>query len=182
MRIRFIALALTLLVGTALAPAEVPANFRTENLVAWCVVPFDAKKRGPAARAALLEDLGLKRCAYDWRAEHVPTFEDEILEYKEHGIEYFAFWSAHEAAFSLFEKHRLAPQIWRTAPSPKAAAQEERVAAAASALEPLVKRAAQLGSSFGLYNHGGWGGEPANLVLVGNEDVATPPMRAQRIF
>ena len=85
---------------------------RRENLVAWCIVPFDAAKRGPAERATMLKELGIMRCAYDWREEHVPTFEQEILEYKKHGIEYFAFWSAHEEAFKLFEKHDLHPQIW----------------------------------------------------------------------
>src|SRR5262249_40928452 len=44
--------------------------FRQDNLVAWCIVPFDAKKRGPEDRAAMLERLGFKHFAYDWRAEH----------------------------------------------------------------------------------------------------------------
>ena len=26
----------------------------------------------------MLEELGLKKLAYDWREEHVPTFEDEF--------------------------------------------------------------------------------------------------------
>src|SRR5439155_11909566 len=30
------------------------------NLVAWCIVPFDARKRGPEDRAAMLEKLGFK--------------------------------------------------------------------------------------------------------------------------
>ena len=33
---------------TTAAETEVPTNLRTENLVAWCIVPFDAKRRGPA--------------------------------------------------------------------------------------------------------------------------------------
>ena len=57
-------------------------NLAQENLVAWCIVPFDAKDRGPAERAAMLKRLGLRRVAYDWRDKHVPTFEQEILEYK----------------------------------------------------------------------------------------------------
>ena len=61
----------------------------------------------------MLKELGITRCAYDWREEHVPTFEQEILEYKKHGIEYFAFWSTHEEAFRLFEKYDLHPQIWQ---------------------------------------------------------------------
>jgi len=140
--------------------------FEKRNLVAWCIVPFDAAKRGPKARAEMLERLGLRRCAYDWRAEHVPTFEAEIEAYAAHGIEFFAFWGAHEEAFRLFEKHALQPQIWQTAPSPKGDSQEQRVEAAVAALLPLARGTTSLGCQLGLYNHGGWGGEPANLIAV----------------
>src|SRR6185369_245209 len=79
--------------------------FARTNLVAWCIVPFDSKKRGPAERAEMVAKLGFRKVAYDWRAEHVPTFEQEILEYQKHGLEYFAFWSKHDEAFKLFEKY-----------------------------------------------------------------------------
>lgn len=143
-----------------------PANLRTEKLVAWCIVPFDASKRGPAERAKMLADLGMKRCAYDWRNDNVPEFEEEILQYRKHGIEMFAFWGGHEEAFRLFEKHKLRPQIWRTLPSPKEGTQEEKVVAAARSMEALAKKTDELECKLGLYNHGGWGGEPANLVAV----------------
>ena len=146
--------------------ADNPPPFDRANTVAWCIVPFDGQKRTPAARAAMVRSLGLTRVAYDWRAEHVAEFEQEFLEYRRQGIELFAFWSAHEAAFRLFEKHGLRPQIWQTAPSPEAATTDERVTAAAARLLPLVKRSRELGSRLGLYNHGGWGGEPENLVAV----------------
>ncbi|MEM7386374.1 MAG: hypothetical protein AAF514_15640, partial [Verrucomicrobiota bacterium] len=150
--------------------AQKPAtNLDRENLVPWCVVPFDAKKRGPKERAQMLKDLGLRRCAYDWRAEHVPQFEEEILEYKKQGIEFFAFWSRHEKAFRLFEKHGLHPQIWQTAGSPSEGDQKEKIAAAADAMESLARRTAELECPLGLYNHGGWGGKPANLVAVCEE-------------
>ena len=71
-------------------PAESGDNFAKEELVAWCIVPFDAEKRGPAARALMLKRLGLIRVAYDWRAQHVKEFEAEILQYKNHGLEFFA--------------------------------------------------------------------------------------------
>lgn len=160
-------LSLTLLAARVPALAnEIPANLRTENLVAWCIVPFDAAKRNPAERAAMLKDLGLRRAAYDWRAEHVAEFEEEILQYKKHGIEYFAFWGQHDEAYRLFEKHELHPQIWRTLASPQGGSQHEKVEAATKAMEALAKRTAQLGCKLGLYNHGGWGGEPQNLVAV----------------
>ena len=137
-----------------------------ENLVAWCIVPFDAKKRSPKERAAMLSRLGIKRAAYDWRAEHVSSFEEEILEYKKNGIEYFAFWDTHERAFELFEKHGIRPQIWKTLASPAQGTEQEMVKAAAATLLPLVKRTQKMGSRLGLYNHGGWGGRPENLVAV----------------
>lgn len=157
-----------LLIGAVFAEssAEPPANFQDENLVAWCIVPFDSKQRGPAERAEMVKRLGLRRVAYDWRPQHVATFEEEILQYQQHGIEYFAFWGVHDHAFKLFETHDLHPQIWQTVSSPDSASQADRVKAAATTLLPLVQRTRALGSKLGLYNHGGWGGEPRNLVAV----------------
>ena len=132
----------------------------------WCIVPFDAAKRGPAERSAMLAELGLRRCAYDWRSKHVAEFEEEILQYEKHGIEYFAFWGQHDQAFRLFGKYDLHPQIWNTLPSPEKATQAENVASATRALLALAKHTAEMGCKLGLYNHGGWGGEPANLIAV----------------
>jgi hypothetical protein len=141
-------------------------NLRRENLVAWCIVPFDANKRGPAERAEMIRRLGLKRVAYDWRAEHVPQFEEEILQYQKHGIEYFAFWSWHDAMEPLIKKHGIKPQIWIMCRPPGGEKQEEKVANAAKSLLPLVNKTAALGLQLGIYNHGGWAGEPANMVAV----------------
>ena len=110
------------------AGARLPAGQAAEcqllarsNLVAWCIVPFDAKKRGPVERAEMATRLGFSRIAYDWREQHVPTFEQEILEYQKRGLEFFAFWDTHDKAFELFAQHGLHPQFWVTAPSPAAA-------------------------------------------------------------
>lgn len=160
----------TLVLGDAPpASAGEPSGFdlfAKDNLVAWCIVPFDAEKRGPSARAEMLVRLGIRKVAYDWRQQHVPTFEEEILQYKKHDLEYFAFWSWHEDMGRLIEKHEIKPQIWRTLPSPRAGTQEEKVEAAAKQLAPLVTRAGELGCKVGLYNHGGWGGESENMVVV----------------
>lgn len=141
-------------------------NFATDRLIAWCIVPFDARRRGPRERAEMVRRLGMRRVAYDWRDEHVPQFEDEILQYQQHGIEFFAFWSWHPQMEPLVRKYGIRPQIWESNPSPAAESQSERVAATARQLLPLVEKARELNCPFGLYNHGGWGGEPANLVAV----------------
>ena len=114
----------------------------------------------------MLKRLGIKRLAYDWRDRHVSTFEEEILTLKQHDVEFFAFWGAHPEMFRLFKKHGIAPQVWRTPPSPNQGTQEEKVQTCGKALLPLVDQTRKLGCPLGIYNHGGWSGEPENLVAV----------------
>ena len=143
-----------------------PSSFSRDKLVAWCIVPFDGKNRGPAERAEMLRRLGMKRVAYDWRQKHVSEFEEEILQYKKHGLEYFAFWGTHPRAFELFKKYDLHPQIWMMIQVPKGKTQQDKIRNASTALLPLVRQTQQAGCKLGLYNHGGWSGEPQNLVAV----------------
>lgn len=149
-----------------LASAGEPDVLQQDNLVAWCIVPFDAAKRTPQERAAMLKELGITKCAYDWRAEHVATFEDEIKAYQKEGIEFFAFWRTHDKALELFAKYDLHPQIWDMIPQPGADTQEAKVEEAANRLKAVAERTKQADLPLGLYNHGGWGGEPANMVAV----------------
>jgi hypothetical protein len=147
--------------------ADTPYLFDRKNIVAWCIVPFDTVKRDPAQRAVMVQKLGLTKVAYDWRGEHVPQFEQEILEYQKYGIEFFAFWSVHDEALKLFEKFKLHPQIWVINRSPDGKlTRDEQIKEATAWLLPLVERTRKLGCPLGLYNHGGWGGEPENLVAV----------------
>jgi azurin len=139
--------------------------FEKPNLAAWCIVPFDSKMRSPEERAEMVAKMGIKKIAYDWRQEHVAEFEREILAYQKHGIEFFAFWSTHDEAFRLFEKHKLSPQFWVMIPD-KGPTQEEKIKNAATGLLPVLERAKKIGSQVGIYNHGGWGGEPENMVAV----------------
>lgn len=143
-----------------------PTLFARSNLVAWCIVPFDSKNRTPKERAEMVRQLGFTKVAYDWRENHVATFEQEIQEYQKNKIEYLAFWGTHDKATELFAQYKLTPQIWQTAPSPAGKTHEEKVAAAVKQLGPLVEKTAQMKCQLGLYNHGGWGGEPENLVAV----------------
>ncbi len=75
------ALAVCAVLSLACAPQSTVAAqshnslFARTNVVAWCIVPFDAKHRGPEERAAMLEKLGFTMLAYDYRAEHIPTFD-----------------------------------------------------------------------------------------------------------
>lgn len=159
-----LAIAGILLGGLGALSAAEPL-YATKNIAAWCIVPFDNQKRTPEQRAAMVAKMGLTKVAYDWRQEHVPEFEAEILAYKKHGIEFFAFWTTHDQAFALFEKHQLHPQIWVTAGN-KGDTQEAKVKNAAEGLLPVVAKAAKIGSKVAIYNHGGWQGEPENMVAI----------------
>ncbi len=101
--------------------AQAPADrlFARDNLIAWCIVPFDAKKRGPEDRAAMLERLGFKHFAYDWRAEHIPTFDAEIDALKRHGVALDAFWVApgelnreSRIILDVLKRHGVKAQLW----------------------------------------------------------------------
>ncbi|MEO8271177.1 MAG: hypothetical protein ABI557_15755, partial [Aureliella sp.] len=69
-------------------------NLQRDKLVAWCVVPFDAAHRSPEQRAQMLDELGLKHLAYDWREEHVASWDAEIDALKRHNIELTGWWCA----------------------------------------------------------------------------------------
>ncbi|MEM9157890.1 MAG: TIM barrel protein [Verrucomicrobiota bacterium] len=154
--------------AASVAFAEVPENFRRENLVVWCVAPpWDLNNRNAEERATCLSEMGIKRMAFNWRRE--ADFEEEMEQCAKHGIDFFAFWNEHEEAFGLFEKRGIRPQIWKTNQTPKVEGQQAKVKAAADRMMPFAQRAKELGCRFGLYNHGRWGGEPRNLVAVCEE-------------
>ena len=174
------ALLLISFLSPVVARLESADLFDKSNLAAWCIVPFDAAKRTPEARAEMVAKMGIGKIAYDWRAENIPEFEREILAYQKHGIEFFAFWGQQEEAFQLFEKYKLSPQLWVMIKEPDVAqsvaqgvtqgvTQKEKVKNAVDGLLPLLQRAKSLGSKVGIYNHGGWGGEPENMVAVCND-------------
>ena len=160
----------------AAEPVDVAARaqqlFRRDNLVAWCIVPFDAKKRGPEERATMMENLGFKHFAYDWRGEHVPTFEQEWDALAKHGVALDAFWSTPPDFPGLLEslqKRGLTPSFWVMAGAPGELDQQAKVKHAADRIRSVAEVAAKAGCRVSIYNHGGWAGEPENMVAICDE-------------
>lgn len=145
---------------------NVPDNFKAENLVPWCTVAFDSKQRSPEDRAQMFVDLGLKRSAYAWRKRHLPEFEREIEAYKANGIEYLAFFNWHPSIEPLIKKHNIKPQIWHYMEANPTGTQQEKIVAIANRVKKMVDKTRELGLKFALYNHGGWTGEPDNMIAV----------------
>jgi putative heme-binding domain-containing protein len=178
------------LVGLMIATGAHPAAFASDdepccevdlfgrdNLIAWCIVPFDSKRRDPEQRAEMLQRLGFKHFAYDWRTEHIPTFDAEIEALKRRGIALDAFWVApgelnddSRRILETLRRHEVKAQLWvllDLGPDRvEGAEQERRVKLAAEKLKPLAEEAAKVGSTVVLYNHGGWFGEPENQIAI----------------
>lgn len=155
---------------------ETPATkwlFGRENLVAWCIVPFDRRQRSPEERAEMLARLGFRHFAYDWRAEHLPTFERELDALKAHGISLDAVWfpaalnDDAKTILTLLERRDLHTQLWITMgdPAPQGG-QSAKLAAAVATLKLIAAEADKIGCQVALYNHGGWFGEPENQLAV----------------
>jgi sugar phosphate isomerase/epimerase len=175
-----ICLTLAALNGFALDATPTPRTdlglFARTNLVAWCIVPFDAKKRGPEERAAMLEKLGFKLFAYDYRAEHVSTFDAEMEALKRHHVRLLAWWfpsTLNEEAkliLDVIKRHGLRDvQLWLTGGGEQTKSAEEqraRVEAEAQRLRPIAEAAARIGCTVALYNHGAWFGEPENQIEI----------------
>jgi sugar phosphate isomerase/epimerase len=159
---------------TATAPASQPAAdiFARGNLVAWCIVPYDGQHRNPQQRAEMLERIGLRKFAYDWRAQHLPGFDSELDELQKHKIELVGVWFPdalnNDARFMLdcLAKHHVHTQLWVASWGSDGLAQQARVDEVADRMRPIAKAAGQIGCTLGLYNHGGWFGEPENQLAI----------------
>jgi sugar phosphate isomerase/epimerase len=151
-----------------------------ENLIAWCIIPYDAPGRSPAERAEMLNELGISQLAYDYRDEHLPFFEEEIHVLEEHGIELRSVWfwvqgkgddllnHANEFVLETLESTGAGTELWVSFPDDyfMDSADEENLQMAVEAIKLILPRAEKAGCTIALYNHGGWFGEPGNLVRI----------------
>ena len=175
------ALAATLAAVAALS-ADKPSTksiFAKNNLVAWCIVPFDAAHRGPVERAQMLKRLGITMLAYDWRDKDIPTFDQEVDALAKYGIKLQAFWltsgpdpaseNGVRAVLDLLKRRNVRTEIWYMYEPPAgfdALSQEGKVAQVAKAVKYLAVETQKLRCKVGIYNHEGWYGEPENELAV----------------
>lgn len=157
-----------------------PDVFEKENLVAWCIVPFDANERSPEQRADMLVELGLTKMAYDYRDKHVPSFPEEFKAMKEHNIEMSAVWlwldpmgddilgDMGRAILQATEESGTHTEVWVSFPEEVFAnlSDDEAVAKGVEILSFVLEKVESMGCTMALYNHGAWFGEPENQVKI----------------
>ncbi len=167
---------------SAAEESTVEPDFSMENLLAWCIVPFDAKERNPEERISMLKDLGFSQYAYDWRQKHLDEMEQEIGLARQNNIEMMAVWmwidansdspgnlsSTNERIFSILEKTGLKTEIWLGFNSNyfEGLEEGEAIEKAVEMIGHLGDRASAIECKLALYNHGGWFGEPENQVKI----------------
>lgn len=157
-------------------------NIMSENIYAWCIVPFDALERSPEARIEMLKKLGIKKYAYDWREEHLPSMAEELRLANKNGVEVIAVWvwiddnwdsleklnSSNEKVFSVIEEVGYSGQIWVSfnANYFENLSDADAVKKGAAMIAFLSRKARALNCKVGLYNHGDWFGEPENQIKI----------------
>ncbi len=154
--------------------------FDKKNLVAWCIIPFDAMNRTPEERIEMLIELGINRLAYDWRKEHLPDFPGEIELLRSHNIELTAVWlwiDEHVVdgtpeeinyIFDVLAETNTRTSIWAGFSDNfyEDKPDEVKLKTGVQIVERLREKAAETESSIALYNHGGWFGEPENQIRI----------------
>jgi len=154
--------------------------FDLDNLIAWCIVPFDAADRSPAERAQMLNELGISQLAYDYRDKHIPSFKREIEVLREHQIKLGAVWlwieptgeevlnASSKSILKILEETGSKTELWVSFPTQvfEGISDEERLQKSVEMLTEVLTWAEKNGCTIALYNHGDWFGEPDNQIRI----------------
>ncbi len=156
--------------------------FAAPNLLAWCIVPYDALNRTPVERMAMLKRLGFTQYAWDWRQRHLKDLPEEIKAARDAGIQMRAVWlwvdnktdqpghlgPANRAVVDAVTQAKLSVEYWVgfDANFFDGLPEAERVKKGAAMVSYIREQALVTGSTVALYNHGAWFGEPDNEIKV----------------
>lgn len=157
--------------------------FAINNLVAWCIVPYDSMNRSPKERVEMLKELGFKKYAWDWRLQHLEELDEELKLLKENKIELSGVWFPvgfsietllHENNFFIIEtlkKNDIKTTLWVSFSDMYFGdinTVDQKKDKAWLALEQIHQLLEGSNIGISVYNHGGWFGFPENQVEVIN--------------
>ena len=168
-------------IGLFACTTSTKAPLDMDNYFAWCIVPFDNQNRTPVERIDMLKSLGFKSYAYDWREKHLSEMASEFKLATENNIEVTSIWmwidvpdsvgnlsDVNERVLKIIEDTGMHTQIWIGISEAyfEGMADDLCMKKSVDLVRYLSGRASALGCKIGLYNHGGWFGDPVNQVKL----------------
>ena len=174
-------LILCLFSGTSFAQSQPgnPGLFDHDNLLAWCIVPYDDLQRTPSERMEMLQELGLRHYAYDWRQKHLDSFAEEIQAARRANVDISAVWiwidqrssseqlsEDNQSILNTMKEQDLRTQLWVGFSGNFFDEMDGKTSqqTAEGIIAKLAEEAGNQATKIGLYNHGGWLGEPDNQI------------------
>jgi sugar phosphate isomerase/epimerase len=156
--------------------------FARSNLLAWCIVPYDSRHRGPAERLAMLDQLGIRQYVWDWREQHLKDLPEEIRLSRASRVRLRGVWlwideqsdragrlgPANRAVMDAVNAGGVPVEYWVGLHDNVFEGLDDaaRVTKGAALFAFLRDQAAASGSTVALYNHGGWFGDPDNQMRI----------------
>lgn len=153
--------------------------FTKDNLLAWCIVPYDAKARNAEERGRMLRELGFTKYVYDWRERHLAAFEAELQAIKRYGIKLEGVWFWVDGGGELLERNHwhiletlrqneVSTTLWVSFnPSFfENLSAAEKFEKGVRAVREIRRIAAEAGCKIALYNHGDWFGDPRHQIEI----------------
>lgn len=128
----------------------------------------------------MLDELGIRQFAYDYRDEHIPDFRREIRVLAEHGIRLRAVWlwvepsggtvlnASNLEVLRILEETGTQTELWMGIPETVFQGLDDggSLQRAVGIVREVLERAEGMGCNVALYNHGGWFGEPENQIRI----------------
>ena len=142
---------------------------------------------GPEERARMLQELGFKKFAYDWREQHLQDFPSEVKALKQQGVALTSVWwwidgqgddllgEGNRRLLHYMDSLDISCDIWMSFDDRFFEGLDEQamLEKATQALIELNEEASTVGASLQLYNHGSWFGDPRNQIkIIENSGIA----------
>ncbi len=154
--------------------------FAKQDLVAWCIVPYDSVERDAEQRMQMLNRLGITKYAWDWRQKHLKTLPTELKEAEKHNIEVAAIWfwvdqqvkdtltAEHEQILQDVISAKLKTTLWISFDPAffDALEHDQKIEKAVKVLRIIKSKVENAGIKLALYNHGEWFGNPLNQLAI----------------